>query len=262
MAPAIDTPNAVEAMYIALKSCPPGTPWLVATGALTNIAVLFLLHPDLTLHIAGLSIMGGVIGGGFTDAKLGTTTYGSESFGNWTPYAEFNIFCDPEAAQSIFSNATLAAKTTLIPLDITHLALATSSVRSKLLYSTPNGTTSTPSRIRRMFHDLLIFFARTYCDVFGLTEGPPLHDPLAIVVIFASELFTIGDEGGERFSVDVVREDLAQTSRGNPKAVSQCGRTVARKAAKGEAGITIPRGLKVEAFWDIVGQCLVRAEKG
>ena len=79
-------------MYHALKSCPPQSAWLVATGALTNVAILFLLHPDLVSHIAGLSIMGGVVGGGFTDAKLATTTHGPNSFGNWTPYAEFNIF--------------------------------------------------------------------------------------------------------------------------------------------------------------------------
>jgi uridine nucleosidase len=84
--------SAIEAMYAALKLCAPKSAWLVATGALTNVAVLFLLHPDLVEHVAGLSIMGGAIGGNFTDAKLASTLFGPDGFGNWSPFAEFNIF--------------------------------------------------------------------------------------------------------------------------------------------------------------------------
>jgi uridine nucleosidase len=132
-------------MYHALVETAPGTAWLVATGALTNIALLFTVYPSLIEHIAGLSIMGGAIGGFFTHAPLGRVrdriqlserlhkefpsglpddsgmtmtevvkhfrTLGllkdaedatdegvhllleeaRQSFGNWTPYAEFNV---------------------------------------------------------------------------------------------------------------------------------------------------------------------------
>lgn len=65
--------------------------------------------------------MGGAVGGGFTNAPMGSLEgEGTERFGNWTPWAEFNIYIDPESAQSVFSNPVLAAKTTIAPLDLTH----------------------------------------------------------------------------------------------------------------------------------------------
>ena len=82
-------------MYAALSAQPPGTAWVVATGALTNVALLFAVYPQLVEHIAGLSIMGGAVGGGFTDAKLGVVKRKGETeerFGNITSWAEFNIY--------------------------------------------------------------------------------------------------------------------------------------------------------------------------
>jgi hypothetical protein len=35
--------------------------------------------------------MGGAVGGGFTNAPMGTVEGEGERFGNWTPYAEFNV---------------------------------------------------------------------------------------------------------------------------------------------------------------------------
>ncbi|KAL9094599.1 MAG: hypothetical protein Q9165_003158 [Trypethelium subeluteriae] len=265
--------SAIEAMYSALRSSPPQSAWLVATGALTNVAILFLLHPDLVSHIAGLSIMGGVVGGGFSDAKLGTKTHGSNSFGNWTPYAEFNIFCDPEAAHSVFSTPALAAKTTLIPLDITHLVFATESIRAKLLH----GSTATPSipispassvarpSIRPLFHEILIFFATTYADVFGMTTGPPLHDPLAVAAVFTPALFREGRDAGERerWIVDVVRDDAIGdvAGSGGKKGVGQVGRTVVRKVEGNGGGVRIPRGVDVARFWETIDLCLSKAER-
>lgn len=62
--------GAIGAMYQALSKYP-GKAWLVSTGTLTNIALLFAVYPQLAGQIAGLSIMGGVIGGFFTYAPLG-----------------------------------------------------------------------------------------------------------------------------------------------------------------------------------------------
>jgi hypothetical protein len=62
--------STIGAIYSALSTYP-GRSWLVSTGTLTNVALLFSVYPDLVDQIAGLSIMGGVVGGFFTNAPLG-----------------------------------------------------------------------------------------------------------------------------------------------------------------------------------------------
>lgn len=88
--------NAILAMRDALMKQPKGTAWLVATGSLTNPALMFAIFPEVVEHIGGLSIMGGAIGGGFTNVDTGNVkTDGDgveERFGNETPWAEFNVY--------------------------------------------------------------------------------------------------------------------------------------------------------------------------
>ncbi|KAL1884285.1 hypothetical protein VTK73DRAFT_3269 [Phialemonium thermophilum] len=164
LTPANTTVPAVVAMARALKAEAPGMAWLVATGSFTNVASLFMRHPELVAHLRGLSLMGGAVGGGFTPAVLGQVD-GVPRIGNWTQYAEFNVLVDPEAAASIFANKALAAKTTLIPLDITHLVLASKNVQSLLLWGKDGqstGPAKAKSTLRLMFVELLVFFAKTY----------------------------------------------------------------------------------------------------
>ncbi len=91
-APPITEVNAIVAARTALLSQPSGIAWLVATGTLTNVALLFATFPEVAEHIKGLSIMGGAIGGGFTDAPMGKVKGEGERLGNWTRWAEFNIY--------------------------------------------------------------------------------------------------------------------------------------------------------------------------
>jgi uridine nucleosidase len=79
-------------MRDALLAQPAGTPWLIATGALTNVALLFATFPEVAGHIQGLSIMGGAIGEGFTDAPMSRLPGSESRIGNTTPWAEFNIY--------------------------------------------------------------------------------------------------------------------------------------------------------------------------
>ncbi len=85
-------PGAVVAMRDALLSQPNGTPWVVATGALTNVALLFATFPEVADHIGGLSIMGGGIGEGFSGAPISKVPGEEARIGNVTPWAEFNIY--------------------------------------------------------------------------------------------------------------------------------------------------------------------------
>ena len=94
-AEAIVVPGAVVAMRGALMGEPRGTAWVVATGALTNVALLFAAFGEVVGHVRGLSIMGGAVGGGFTGAPMGCVEGEGERFGNWTRWAEFNIYVRP-----------------------------------------------------------------------------------------------------------------------------------------------------------------------
>jgi uridine nucleosidase len=168
VAPITTTP-AIDAAHAALQSCAPNTAWVVATGAFTNAAALFQKYPHLAGHVRGLSLMGGALGGGFTPAVLGEVD-GVPRIGNWTPFAEFNVMADPEAAAFLFGNRVLAGKTTLIPLDLSHLVLTTGEVRDLLLYGReevereggPRRTGEGKTRLRVMLVELVMFFAKTY----------------------------------------------------------------------------------------------------
>lgn len=72
--------NAVLAMYNAIMKTPPGTCVIVATGTLTNVALLLATFPEVVEHIKEVSIMGGAFG------------ERPDSHGNITKWAEFNIY--------------------------------------------------------------------------------------------------------------------------------------------------------------------------
>ncbi|KAF7875298.1 hypothetical protein EAF04_002470 [Stromatinia cepivora] len=254
----IDEP-AIDAMAKALLATPPGSAWVVATGALTNIALCFQRYEGLASHIKGLSIMGGAVGNDFTNAVLGRVDH-KERIGNWSIWAEFNILVDPEAAAFIFDNEVLKTKAVLIPLDITHQVLATKEVQEMLRSGKDGGEKST---LRTMLVELLMFFAATYDRVFGMSDGPPLHDPLAVAVIMDGTLgaeipFYDFKEGGkrERFEVKVVTEGTHEDAQKG----SETGRTIVTLLPEGEEGVKIPRSLDIKRFWDVVEDCLSRAD--
>lgn len=173
--------------------------------------------------------------------------------------------CDPESSHSILSNPILSPKTTLIALDLTHQVLATVPIQERVL-KTSTSQASTASELRRMLYELLVFFANTYRSRFGM-EGPPLHDPLAVAVILSNfnsdyeqsypdKALKFDDRNGERFAVQVVTD--GQHGR-TPEVTGQLGRTIA-KPTEGP-GVSIPRAVDNEAFWELVLLCLERAEQ-
>ena len=127
---------------------------LVATGPLTNIALFLKLYPELRGNVAEIVFMGG-----------------SASRGNRTPYAEFNIWMDPEAADVVMKSGI---RLTMCGLDVTHQALVTKPIFEKLAAM---GTGLSTTVI-----GLLKFFASTYNDVFEMPD-PPLHDPVAVALL-------------------------------------------------------------------------------
>ena len=179
--------------------------------------------------------------------------------------------CDPEAAESIFANHSLVSKTTLIPLDLTHKFLADQPVQQKLLHGPlqDKSPESAPNRIRLLFHEILMYFAHTYSRVFGFTTGPPLHDPLAVAATLGGpdgeRLFH--DNGGERWQVEVdtdglhseKEEEQGQVGRTRANLIDDSGGPTSGK--RGRGGVRIPRALNQDLLWDMLDQCLQRAEE-
>ncbi|MEO6942005.1 MAG: nucleoside hydrolase [Terrimesophilobacter sp.] len=104
--PAVSSPQPASAVSFLidhyLSDVGPETV-LVATGPLTNVALALAAEPRLAECIPRLVVMGGARG-----------------WGNVTPAAEFNIWVDPEAAESVFSSGIRDIM--IVPLDATHSA--------------------------------------------------------------------------------------------------------------------------------------------
>jgi uridine nucleosidase len=120
--------------------------------------------------------------------------------------------------------------------------------------------TKEPSLVRRLFYEIVTFFASTYDREFKM-PSPPLHDPVAVAAALAPEIFD--DREGERFCVHVVRggdETVTDEPRGG-KNKGQSGRTIVRMLDKGVAGVRIPRSLDVPLFWHLIDIALEAAEE-
>src|ERR671915_865914 len=80
---------------------------LIATGPLTNIAKLIIDNPVITRSLSKICIMGGAYG------------LASKIYGNVTPHAEFNFYCDPKAAKIVMNHASAGAvKLNIVGLDV------------------------------------------------------------------------------------------------------------------------------------------------
>ncbi|KAF5092437.1 hypothetical protein D0Z03_002859 [Geotrichum reessii] len=212
--------SAVAALAAAIETYG-GELCVVATGTLTNVALLAAQQPELLSQIKHLAIMGG----GFSEA-------------NWTKYAEFNIWCDPEAARTVLTHASLAGRTTLVTLDMTHRAIATAAVQQQIL---GDGK----FYVRRMLYELLVFFGKAYRDHFGFSDGPPVHDPLAVAAVLPDG-GRLGLEFGE-YELDVVLDG------------EHVGETV--KVKPSTKGVKVLEKIDIEKFWDLIYKSLDILEK-
>jgi len=98
--------------------------------------------------------------------------------GNITPAAEFNIYVDPEAAAAVL---TSGVPVTMMPLDVTHKALATRARVEKIR--------ALDTKVARFTAEMLDFFERFDVEKYG-SEGGPLHDPCVIAYLIRPELFS------------------------------------------------------------------------
>jgi purine nucleosidase len=147
----------------------PGDVTIIALGPLSNIAAALHQQPELASQIGHLIILGGTLAGP----------------GNVTPAAEFNVYCDAEAARDVFRSQVTK---TVIPIDVTNRIL----FGFDLLQKFPAGKSRTSQLLQRMLPGAF----RAYHQVLGL-EGIHLHDAVAVVASMHPELFMMERMHGE-----------------------------------------------------------------
>ncbi len=156
--------HAVDFMERAIAaSSTPVT--VIPTGPLTNVALL--LERTGGANVDRIVFMGGAI-----------------AEGNMTPAAEFNIWADPEAAASVLHSGI---DTTMIGLDVTHLARTTPAVQARLRATGAAGA---------FVADLIDFFAVYHRETYGW-DGAPIHDAVAVAHVIRPGLVTVLDRNVE-----------------------------------------------------------------
>ena len=182
---------------------------LIATGPLTNGALLLRSHPEVVPRVRRVVFMGG-----------------STERGNTTPYGEFNIVTDPEAADIVLRSGLPA---TMIGLNVTHQALATEEVIAEFL--------AMGTRLGIVCAELMTFFASTYRRVFGF-EHPPVHDPIAVAAVLDPSIV-------RTVAAPVAVELAGAYTRG--ATVVDLHRRTGR-----EPNAEVAVGLDVDAFWRLL----------
>jgi inosine-uridine nucleoside N-ribohydrolase len=135
---------------------------LVAVGPLTNVALAMRRDPGFVDRLAGLTIMGGGAG-----------------MGNVTATAEFNIWCDPEAAAVVFDSGI---DVRVVPLNLTTRVLIDDGHLAQLRSAgTPTST----------FVAGLLDFYSARQRASGNERGGAVHDPCAVLAVTHPDLFEL-----------------------------------------------------------------------
>jgi purine nucleosidase len=207
-------PDAEDAVAFlvrtAREAAAEGRPLTIcASGPLTNIALALVQHPDVARGIGRIVCMGGA----FT------------ALGYRTPWAEFNIYADPHAAEMVFSSGIAM---TLLPLDVTLQALFTVEHVARMR--------AQGAAAGAAIANLMTAFDRSDMARFG-RPGGPIHDATTIAWLLEPRLFS-----GKRGSVGV---EVAGRTQGHTY-VDFSGGT------GGRASIDVMTALDAPGFIDLV----------
>lgn len=137
---------------------------LCAIGPMTNIALALIQHPDVARGIGRIVAMAGA----FT------------ALGHRTPWAEFNVYADPHAAEIVLQSGVPVV---LLPLDATFQALFTEAHFQAFRRGGPAG---------QALYTLFASVDRSDVARFG-RPGGPIHDAMTIAWLLRPDLFTRRD---------------------------------------------------------------------
>ncbi|AUH01463.1 nucleoside hydrolase [Prodigiosinella confusarubida] len=140
-----------------------------AIGPMTNLALALIQHPDVAKGIG----------------QIVTMSCAFTALGHRVPWAEFNVYADPHAAQRVFSSGIPLV---VMPLDMTFQALITQKEITTLQ--------QTAGQPGQAIANLLAAFDRSDIGRLG-REGGPIHDATVIAwllqpTLFAGRSATIG----------------------------------------------------------------------
>lgn len=133
---------------------------VITTGPVTNVALAFILAPDIKEKIDRLVVMGGAV----------------YHVGIITSAACFNMYQDPEAAKILFNSGVPLY---LHPLDVTMASQFTPANIKTLLDS--------DNKVSVLVGELLDFFSKTHEILFGEFQCP-IHDALCVATLMDDTL--------------------------------------------------------------------------
>jgi inosine-uridine nucleoside N-ribohydrolase len=162
-----DAPRADDVIIRRLEQSP-GQITLVAVGPLTNLAAAERKRPGILKRAREVVVMGGA----FTRR------------GNVTPHAEFNIYCDPAAAQRVFDSRD---DIVVLPLDVTTRVNFRPEHAAEVLRGAPTSATA------NFLADLTQFLTHT---TLGFREADGLacfhvHDAATLAYLYHPELLLL-----------------------------------------------------------------------
>jgi len=156
-----------------------GSLCVLALGPLTNLAKLVQDRPRAAARLRGIIAMGGAV----------------RDRGNVTPFAEFNIAADPEAADIVLRSGV---PVTLVPLDVTRKVMADPGFCERLAARGCETAKRSAAMIDAYFRNIARRLAAK-----GATAAPspsfPLHDPCVMLHAINPGLFR-----AERLPIRVV----------------------------------------------------------
>lgn len=168
---------------------------ILAVGPLTNVALLLHQRPDLHHKIESVVIMGGAI----------------RREGNITPFAEFNIWIDPDSAAMVFRSPV---KKVLVPIDVTTTVQFNLADFEKPLERLGN----------QKFADYALNSIQGWIEVktkeSGATGFHP-HDPIAAAYLVDPSLF-----GSETMEITVDTRTGATIGRQEPRGSTEVCLTI------------------------------------
>ncbi|GMA09106.1 purine nucleosidase inosine-uridine preferring [Tetragenococcus halophilus subsp. flandriensis] len=153
--------GAVSFIKDTLKQNPETT--VLALGPLTNIALALKEDPDCFAKMSRFIVMGG--------------SY--RSHGNCSPVAEFNFWCDPDAANFVFSQ-NLPVPIEMVGLDVTRKIVLTPTVLEYMKH-TQN------EKIYRFIEQITQFYFEFHWE-HEKVLGCVINDPLTIAYLLDPEL--------------------------------------------------------------------------